>query len=96
MANRNSDGTVNHYNAVRLRVTGSGTLKGQLQTMNEIYTDTFANLTLQATDDSSPVLLANLTSERASLYLYTDQIDDQFAISRIVVFLKQVATSFPQ
>jgi len=91
-----SDGVVNHFNAVRLRVTGAGNLQMQLQSMDEVHTQTLANTVLSSTTNRQPTVLANFIDQRASVYIFTTAIDEVFEISRMMVFAAPYASSYPQ
>lgn len=87
---------VNHYGSIRLRVKGSGILRSTLYSYDEIYSDPQANLTMNPATATAPTLLSNFTQQEAKLDIRTTGIDETFNISQIVIFIKPVASSFPQ
>jgi hypothetical protein len=89
-------GEVLHFGAVRLRVTGSGSLRMFINSLDSVEVDTLSAITMASTTATEPVALANLTSQRGQLQIQTTAIDETFTISRIIVFVKPVATGFPQ
>lgn len=94
----NSQGTeevVNHYGMVRLRITGSGSFRMTLYSLDEIKSNTLATLSLSATTHREPDRLSNFTQQRASLDGRVIAIDEWFEISKIIIFAKPVAKSFP-
>jgi hypothetical protein len=91
-----SDGVVNHFNAVRTRATGAGNMQMQLQSMDEVHTQTLANTALSLTTNREVTVLANFVDQRASVYIFTTNIDEIFEISRITVFLAPLQSSYPQ
>lgn len=93
---RGFEGEVLHFTVVRYRVTGSGNLKTTLKSLSDVSTDPLADLAMQAATDVEPVMLANFTNQRACLDIRTTQINESFNISKIIVFIKPVATSYPQ
>lgn len=90
------EGSVLHFGAVRLRVVGSGSLRSTLYSLNEVRSDALAALTMSGATDTEPVLIANFTQQRAYLDVRTTAIDEVFNVSKIVIFVKQVATGYPQ
>lgn len=90
------EGQIFHFNAVRLRVTGTGNLDMELQSLDEIYINTLVPLAMTNLTNREPTQLANFNQQRALLRLSTDELDERFVISRIIIYIKPVATSFPQ
>lgn len=87
--------TVNHYGLVRMNVVGYGFLKMRLLSLKEVRQDVLVPFILNAVDDTEPTRLANFTQQRASLEIKTTAINETFTISKVVVFVKPVATSYP-
>ena len=87
--------SINHYNAVRLRVTGSGSLQMFLRSFDNTISETLTSLTMAATTNREPTQLANFIDQRAQLELKTTEINETFTVSKIIVFLKPFATEFP-
>lgn len=90
-----SSGLINHFGAVRLRVTGSGSLQMRLLSLDEVKTSTLVPLTMSTTTNREPVRLSNFNEQRAALEIKTTSIDEIFIISKIVIFTKPVAVEFP-
>jgi hypothetical protein len=86
---------VNHFGFTRIRLTGSGLLHQRLQSLGEVREFVMVPLVMASPTDIEPTRLANFTQQRASLEGKTTQINEVFEISKIVVFSKQVATSYP-
>lgn len=86
---------VNHFNQVRLRAVGSGTLLGVLYSLDDISSQNLTNFTLSSSRESIQRSLCNFTQQRASLKLYTNVIDEIFQITRIVIYTRPVATEYP-
>jgi hypothetical protein len=87
---------INHYGAVRLRVTGSAELKLTLFSLDEIYAFSLLALTLKSKNAIEPNRISNFTQQRAKLEVRTTEIDETFQINKIVVFTKPVAKSYPE
>ncbi len=90
------DGSILHFGLVRLRVTGSGNLQQILHSLDDVRSNVLANHAMTAVTDVEPTVLANFTQQRAYLEIKVDQINEWFNISKIIVFVKPVATSYPQ
>jgi hypothetical protein len=97
MAKRNqaSEGNINHYHAVRLRVVGSGSLQMRFLSLDEIDQSVLVPLTMATTSAREPTRLASFKSQRAQLEIKTTEIDERFRISKIIIYAKAVETSFP-
>lgn len=88
-------GTIQHYNAVRMRLTGSGSLQMQLQSLDDVDVQDLVPFTMAATTQREPTRLANFKSQAARLEIKTTQIDETFRISKIIIFAKPVESEFP-
>lgn len=86
---------LNHFNAVRMRVTGSGELDMILYSLDDVNSVILEPLTLSATTNREPTRLTNMTEQRAALEISMDEIDEWFMINRIVVFAKPVFNDYP-
>lgn len=87
---------INHFGAIRLRVTGSGNLKTTFFSLDEVNSDPQASITMSSTTAVEPTIDANFTEMRAKLRIETTAIDETFQISKIIVYVKKVGTSFPK
>lgn len=87
---------INHFNAVRFRVTGTGVLYSKINSMDNIYEVLLPNLTLQNTTNRFPNLLTNVNQPRAQLELWTDEIDAVFRLGQIIIYSKPISTGYPQ
>lgn len=88
-------GTIQHYNAVRMRLTGSGTLQMTLFSLDDIDSQTLVPFTMASTTQREPTRLANFKSQRACLEVKTTLIDETFRIGKIIIFAKPVESEFP-
>lgn len=89
-------GEVLHFNAVRLRVTGSGSLLLYLNSLDEVKVSQLPSITMAASTNIEPVSLANFTDQRAQIEFKTTEINETFSISRMVIFVRPTATGYPQ
>ena len=88
-------GNIGHVAAVRMRVVGQGDLNMTLYSLDDIKSKTLVPFTLTATARIMPTRIANFMEQLASLELETTEIDDYFRINRIVIFTKEVFSSYP-
>jgi len=87
---------INHYGAVRIRVTGEAELKLTLHSLDEVKSSSLLPLNLKSKTNIQPTRLSNFTQQRAKLEIRTTEIDEHFRISKIIVFVRPVAKSFPE
>lgn len=91
-----SEEVINHYGAVRLRVTGIANLKLKLFSLNEIKQFNLLPLTIQSRTNIEPNRLSNFTQQRAKLEIRTTELDEVFNISKVIIFVRPVAKSYPE
>lgn len=84
-----------HFAGVRMRVTGAGNLDLHFASLDNIDVQTLAPLVMSATTAREPTRLANFISQRGSLRVGTDVIDETFRINRIIVFAKPIWSQYP-
>lgn len=87
---------INHYGAIRLHVTGSASLKPTLFSLDEVKQFVLLPLTIQSKTNIEPNRLSNFTQQKAKLELRTTEINETFQISKVIVFVKPVAKSYPE
>lgn len=86
---------VSHFGLVRLRLNGSGNLKLKLLSLDNVKTSTLVPLVMASTTNIEPTRLCNFTQQRAQLEVRTIGIDQTFKISKVIIFIKAVANSYP-
>ncbi len=84
-----------HCAAVRMRVTGTGKLRMELNSLDDVRTKTLVPFQMSETTNIEPTRLTNFTEQRIRLHGYIDTIDEAFEISTITLFLKQTFKSRP-
>jgi hypothetical protein len=84
-----------HFAAVRMRVTGSGLLRMKFYNLDETSTQELVPFTMNTAPGLEPTRLANFNSQRARLKVYTNALDESFKINRIILFARQIWSSFP-
>lgn len=93
---RRSAEDIQHLGAVRFRIKGSGNLKITALGYDDAESSTLPNLVLEPTTSRQPTVLANFVNQRMCLHIGTTEKDEYFTITRIIAFVKPVATSYPQ
>lgn len=86
---------ITHFTGIRLRVVGSGSLQLKVYSLDDVRSQTLVPLTLSATTNRIPTRLCNFMEQRASFEGKTTLIDEVFRINRIIVFSREIFTSFP-
>jgi hypothetical protein len=87
--------SISHFVAIRIRVNGTGSLQMKTCSLDDVRTKTLVPLTMQPLARIIPTRLVNFMEQRASFELKTTQMDEKFRINRIVIFTKEVFTSYP-
>ena len=87
---------INHFGAVRLRVNGSASLQMTLYSLDETQSNVLVPIQLNSATNVEPNRLSNFTQQRAKLMIQTTNINENFLISKIIVFVRPVAKSFPE
>lgn len=87
---------INHTNAVRLRVTGSGNLQMTLYGLDKVKSQDLTAYAMSSTNFQQPTILANFSSQRTKLRVYTLAIDETFKINKIILFMRPIYTGYPQ
>lgn len=95
MAN-NYTGELLHFNAVRMRVVGEGTLRTTMRSLDDVNNATLPTITLASLTNREPTILANFRDQRAQVEVKMTGINEYFNISRIIVYHKQLASGYPQ
>lgn len=93
--------SINHFNALRLRILGLGNLIVKLNSLPDSSGDAVTTLTLNSVVMSNstaiqPTVLSNFVEQRAQFELKTTEINEVFKITRIIVFMRPIASSYPQ
>jgi len=88
-------GVIIHCVGVRNIVQGQGLLQQQL-ICKGTPVDVLAPIMMQNITDIEPWSHANFTNQTIAVYGYASNLDDDFVISRIVLFIKTVAENYPQ
>jgi hypothetical protein len=84
-----------HFNAVRLRVTGVGNLKMEFISLDDMKIQELKSIPMMLKTDREPTRLANFISQRARLKVSVDHVDERFVINRIIIYAKELYSSYP-
>jgi len=90
------NGELIHFGAVRYRTTGSGQLLTTILSLDSQISSFLPNIALAPKNAIEPTILANFIQQRGKLRIGTVNKDEYFSISRIIVYVKPVASGYPQ
>lgn len=86
---------ISHFAAIRVRVTGTGNLLMSVYSLDDVRSKTLVPFVMASASRIIPTRLVNFTEQRASFELKTTVIDEYMRVNRIVIFQKEVFTSYP-
>lgn len=84
-----------HFGAVTLRINGTGILRMTLIGLDETTTKSLNILPMATAPGKEPTVLSNFNSQRARLRMQTTAIDEYMRVNRVIFWVKELATSFP-
>lgn len=87
--------SISHFAAIRVRVNGTGSLKMSVHSLDNVRSKVLVPFTMASLTRIIPTRLVNFMEQRACFELKTTEMDEKFRINRIVVFTKEVFTSYP-
>lgn len=88
-------GNIVHTVGARYRARGTGMLRTRLLSMDEVkYTD-LDNIELVTPSARERTILANFQDQGIQIEFKTIHMDETFIISKIILFVKPVAESYP-
>jgi len=90
-----SAGEILHFNMIRLRVTGQGNLRTRVLPLDNISPETLNPLVMSSVVSAEKDILATTRSQYARIEVKTTALYEQFTISRLRIFVKQSAGSYP-
>lgn len=86
---------INHFNAVRFRITGSGSLRSRLISLGTEEVS-LPNLAMSSSTNKFPTVNTSFLQSKAQLEIKTTEIDEVFLIKEIHIYIKPTFTSSPQ
>ncbi len=91
------NGQLIHLGAVRYRVIGSGNLLTDTHSLNDLSNSSvLPDYAMLSATNRELTVLANFIDQRIQLEIRTEEIDEWYDISKIVMYARQVATGYPQ
>lgn len=85
-----------HIDSIRMRVIGTGNLRLSLHSLQNVRSQVCPNpILMAAVTDIEPTRGFNFLSQRMALKVQTTEIDEFFRINRIIIFAREVFTSYP-
>jgi len=89
------NGEVLHCGAVRYQLSGSGVMKSTLLSVDDIYSTALPDIDIPASAARQATILSNFNQERMYLYFRTTKINEVINLSKLVIFIRPVATGYP-
>ena len=87
--------SISHFAAIRVRLNGTGSLKMTVYSFDDVRSKTLVPFTMATSARIVPTRIVNFNEQRASFELKTTGMDEEFKINRIVIFTKEIYTSYP-
>lgn len=95
LSEQSSGENISHFAAIRIRVTGAGSLQMKVFSLDDVKSKTLVPLPISAANRIIQTRLVNFTEQRAAFELKTTEINEKFRVNRIVIFMKEIYTSYP-
>jgi hypothetical protein len=87
---------VHHIAAVRMRLTGTGSLQMQLNSLDDVNSVALIPFTMASPTAVEPTRLANFKSQRIQLECRTTEINEFiYKCNRIIIYAKPVEADLP-
>jgi hypothetical protein len=86
---------ISHFAAIRIRLNGTGELKMKVFSLDDVRSKDLVPFQMATSTRIIPTRIVNFMEQRAAFELKTTSIDEKFRINRIVVYMKEVFTSYP-
>lgn len=85
-----------HFGSVRYRVVGNGNLVQTLIGLDDVVSQILTPLVLSTVSGREKVVLSNFKSQRTRLRLETTEINEWFNFNRVILFVKNIYSGYPQ
>ena len=95
LSEMSSGENISHFAAIRVRVNGTGKLRMSVHSLDDVRSKTLVPLDMLPANRIIPTRLVNFVEQRACFEFKTTGFDYEFKINRIVVFMKEMYTSYP-
>jgi hypothetical protein len=86
---------ISHFAAIRVRVSGIGNLRMKVSSLDDVRSKPLVPFIMSLTSRIIPTRLVNFNEQRASFEFKTTEIDERFRVNRIVIYSKEIYTSYP-
>lgn len=86
---------IQHFSHLRLRVVGSGNLRGTLYSLDDVRSRVLPVKPITPTSRIEPTILTNFVEQRARYKMYTTDENEWFRVNRIIVFMKDFGSEYP-
>jgi CYTH domain-containing protein len=86
---------IQHFSSMRVRVTGGASLQLKVYSLDDVRSKTLVALPVTSASRIIPTRLVNFMEQRASFEMKTTEIDEFIKVNRVVIFVKEVFTSYP-
>ena len=96
VAKNSFTGDLLHCGVVRYQLTGNGTFKTTLLSASETDNSVLPDITMSSSGARNPTILSNFIEQRIFLRGETTDINETFLISRIILYIRPVASGYPQ
>lgn len=96
MAKSDFTGELLHFHVVRMRAIGTGNLQLHLHSLDDIHNARLTDIAMIPATNREPTILANFTDQAGQLELKTVEMGEVFTVSRIMIYIKPVASGYPQ
>lgn len=95
ISEQSSGENISHFAAIRVRVNGLGDLKMAVYSLDNVRNKTLIPFKMALTSRIIPTRLVNFSEQRAFFELKTTKIDEKFRINRVIIFMKELYSSYP-
>lgn len=95
LSEASSGENISHFAAMRVRANGTGNLRLKVYSLDNVRSKVLVPLVMNQSTRIIPTRLVNFTEQRASFELKTVEMDEFMRVNRIVIFMKEVFTSYP-
>ena len=86
---------ISHFASIRIRLNGNGQLRMSVHSLDNVRSKQLVPFTMQQSTRIIPTRIVNFMEQRAAFELTTTEMDEKFRINRIVIFMKEVFSSYP-
>jgi hypothetical protein len=95
LSEQSSGESISHFTAIRIRINGTGNLRLAVYSLDDVESQTLVPIVLATATKIIPTRLCNFTQHRAAFELKTTAINEKFRVNRIIIFSKELWTSWP-